>query len=263
MKSQNMSVYSYYALCGLFLIFGFTLLETGPEEVVEKGKFILCVYWVVHVIVALFIYIFTTNFVIKRLQSEKLSLQVCFIIGSLLSSLLFTLIALILEIPFQRTNTSLSEVTSSYLSELLSAGLESLVFWGLINLQFLKNSHDLLSKNEVKNEIKPSKGKEKLKEKVGNNQKKVNLDGFILAQSEANYVRIYYDNRSELLLLSLKNLMTYTEVGLRVHRSYFINKKHIKEKFYDGQKPYLTMTNGFKVPIGRKYFKEANAFLKQ
>ncbi len=260
MTLKDFNVYIYYFICGLFLILGFTLLETGPDQL-TSSKAKLLVYWLVHISVALPIYVLTTQVFIKTDKKSLLK----FALASIVASALFTTASIFLEVPFTGFDDSSPNFLLVFLNEYLHAGLESLLFWYFINVNFLITEFKFLGKpyeqikqnSELKTQDLDVK-KTSLRDKIN----RLNKGSLIAAKSEANYLRLYFESDTELILGNLKDLLSQFDEGIQAHRSFWVNTLFIDSKVYESKKPYLVLKNSLKIPIGRKYFKDLNQVIK-
>lgn len=81
----------------------------------------------------------------------------------------------------------------------------------------------------------------------------IDMNDIIYIESAGNYIKIFTNSRRKSYfiygsLVGFKTELTGEEF-LQIHRSFIINKKHIKERFMSK----LVLINGDEVPIGRKY----------
>jgi DNA-binding LytR/AlgR family response regulator len=82
---------------------------------------------------------------------------------------------------------------------------------------------------------------------------KVFVNNVILLKGDSNYTTFYLKNgKSKLVARTLKFFESHLQMQgfLRVHRSYLINPKHIKN--YDEQLEILTMADGYQANISRR-----------
>ncbi|MGL4584307.1 MAG: LytR/AlgR family response regulator transcription factor [Flavobacterium sp.] len=81
----------------------------------------------------------------------------------------------------------------------------------------------------------------------------IDMNDIIYIESAGNYIKIFTNSRRKSYfiygsLVGFKTELTGEEF-VQIHRSFIINKKHIKERFMSK----LVLINGDEVPIGRKY----------
>lgn len=71
--------------------------------------------------------------------------------------------------------------------------------------------------------------------------------------AENQYVRVYTDNGEELLRMSLAEAtdLVPEDAGLRIHRSHWANKSHVKGLHFEAGNPRLTMASGDVLPVSR------------
>ncbi len=79
----------------------------------------------------------------------------------------------------------------------------------------------------------------------------VNIDGIEYLQSLGNYVKVWFDQQ---FLLTPKTLSSFenqlpTDVFIRIHKSYLLNKKFVD--FFEGNMIFLK--NGTSLPIGKNF----------
>jgi DNA-binding LytR/AlgR family response regulator len=81
-------------------------------------------------------------------------------------------------------------------------------------------------------------------------QHRINFDDILYIESIKDYVNIKTENQEYIILETLKSLENQLpQCFSRVHRSYIINKKHIKN--FDSK--FITLKNDLEIPIGESY----------
>ena len=234
-KLSDYNVYRYYMCAGLMLALGLTLVRGGPVE--ELPFTAAAFYWLLHVFVALLVYVLATRIITGFLPFSKAKAMVISAIGG---ALIFGLVAIFLEVPFFETPISFVSVAE----EIFPASTQSFVFWLVINLPLLLEPEP--KTDQVRAGEKSRTELQNLIFRRGENP--------IYIRSEANYLRIYFKERNDLVLYRLKDAVNELSFGAQVHRSYWVNLSEKVERIYSDKVPYLRLNNGVKVPIGRKFF---------
>lgn len=240
MKITDININKFYLMNIVILSIGFTLLGTKSTQ--DLSLFASLIFWLIHISYAMLLYVAST-FLVLRFLTRKLNRLILFFISSVIGGLLFSLTSIFIEIPFFDVEISFNTI----LEEIPQAFLQSFTFWILINIPFLmstynKNRETLL---EEEKEISP------LLTFLKN--KKLPCPQTI--KSEANYIRLYFQNESYLFLYSIKDASSDLKTGLQVHRSHWVNQNQIEGRFYIKKSPYLKLKNGNNIPIGRTFFK--------
>jgi hypothetical protein len=77
----------------------------------------------------------------------------------------------------------------------------------------------------------------------------------VALEAEDHYVRVHTTLGSDLILMRLSDAITGTgpDLGLQVHRSWWVAHDAILEVVRSEQRTYLKLTNGLQVPVGRTY----------
>lgn len=249
-KRHTINLKNYYLTCSFLLTFGFSLMKVGITN--EDNIMFALLFWSTHIAISMTIYINFTNLFLRSSLFYKLDQKNRFLIAAFISSIIFGLIAIFIEIPFQNTELN----WHNFIEEMIHAPLQSLVFWLMINIPFLYESQSYEEKEEKKERIPV----ESVNQFSQSNPSKL-INHLILKnspipnmiKSEANYIRLYYDNTSELFLYNLKDAARDLPQGIQVHRSYWVNKDFIQKKIYINKAPHLRLNNNTIVPIGRTF----------
>lgn len=264
MQIKDLNLNLYYLICGFFLATGFTLIGAGPSEL-ENSSLILFFYWSLHISVSLSIYVIFTQFCFNHKPNSWTYIKT-FVLASIVSALIFAALAIFLELPFFDLRLNKETFFLSILDELFPAASESLFFWYLINLPFLMK-HIKPSEVAFKETPKPDLPEKNLFIRKDESLfvKKVQEfeSGELYAiKSEANYLRLYFKESSELVLCTLKNAVSELSNGMQVHRSYWVSSQSIDKKHYVNKKLFLKLKNGIDVPVGRVFSKDVVQFFK-
>lgn len=77
----------------------------------------------------------------------------------------------------------------------------------------------------------------------------------VALKAEEHYTNVFTKLGSDLVLMRIGDAIKSLESlpGLQVHRSYWINKRHIKSYEKSGSGYDVTMTTGLKIPVSRSY----------
>jgi len=77
----------------------------------------------------------------------------------------------------------------------------------------------------------------------------------VALEAEDHYLRVHTTLGSELVLMRLSDAVAAIEpdLGLQVHRSWWVAHDAICEFIRSGQRPHLKLRNGLVVPVGRTY----------
>ena len=87
--------------------------------------------------------------------------------------------------------------------------------------------------------------------------KPIKIDEVLALKAEEHYVRIYIPDAEELVLYRFSDALSElaeTELGLQVHRSYWVNKSAIDLVESSGQKLSLRLKSGLSVPVSTPYY---------
>lgn len=84
-----------------------------------------------------------------------------------------------------------------------------------------------------------------------------NTEDIFLIKASENYIEVYYKNNIKLIQYRLKNaiLEMPADIGIQVHRSYWVNKKFIIKLEKENKKRFITLKNGMQIPVGSSYQK--------
>jgi hypothetical protein len=243
-KISDYNVNRYYFFSGLMLALGLTVVRGGPVEPLSLSAAAL--YWYLHVFVALSIYVLTTRTLIGFLPFTK---KKAFVVSSVCGALLFGFVAIFLELPF--FETSINPVTIA--EEIGPASTQSFVFWMTINLPLLFGSKPKAKEVPAPSNPYLSQLAPKFKSEL---QKLISQRGQspLYIRAEANYLRVYFKDRNDLILYRLKDAVSELSYGAQVHRSYWVNLSEGAERVYSNKVPCVQLNNGVKIPIGRKFF---------
>ena len=77
----------------------------------------------------------------------------------------------------------------------------------------------------------------------------------IFLSADANYTRIYFSNgRKTIYARTLKSIEgQFIDIGfLRIHKSYLVNLQFFKEVHWDKAKPFMVLSNDYRVSIARR-----------
>ena len=82
---------------------------------------------------------------------------------------------------------------------------------------------------------------------------RVDLIDILWVKTEANYLKLYTQNKNYLIRSTLKNFRDRIEVEFffKVHKSYLINLYHL-----DDIRPKFVLVAGQQIPIAKTYYKE-------
>ncbi len=85
----------------------------------------------------------------------------------------------------------------------------------------------------------------------------------ISLQAQDHYIKVTTTKGSEMILLRLADAEQELAAisGIRIHRSWWIAKKHAKGLSRDNNKLMLELSNGEMVPVSRSYAKDVRSFL--
>jgi hypothetical protein len=77
----------------------------------------------------------------------------------------------------------------------------------------------------------------------------------VALEAEDHYLRVHTSLGSDLILMRLSDAIAAIgpDLGLQVHRSWWVAHDAISEFVRSGQRTYLKLTNGLLVPVGRTY----------
>lgn len=81
-------------------------------------------------------------------------------------------------------------------------------------------------------------------------------------QSQDHYIKVTTTKGSEMILLRLQDAEAElsTIPGLRIHRSWWVARKHTKRLYREDEKLLIELSNGDSVPVSRSYSKTVRAF---
>jgi hypothetical protein len=242
MKVKDFNVYSYYLFSSIILALALSAVKAGGIE--NLSNFDGFLFWIVHSQVAIFIYSVALSLFAKTISINKL-LNFCLV--SLFGALLFGLIAIFLEAPFYPTQINFESI----LNEILPAASQSYTFWILINLPLLMQ--DTFSSPKIKNAEIQNLNLEKKSNLINHLAK--NAQELMYISAEGNYLRLHFENTTELVLYTLKDAINELSDGIQIHRSHWVKLSQIEKRMYKNKAPFLVLKNGAILPIGRKYLR--------
>lgn len=81
----------------------------------------------------------------------------------------------------------------------------------------------------------------------------------ISVEMSDHYAKITTTKGSEMLHLRMSDAVEQLSDhdGIQIHRSFWINRKYLKEVYRDGRKTMVRLTNGSEFPIGDSFIKKA------
>ncbi|MCF0200751.1 MAG: LytTR family transcriptional regulator [Bacteroidales bacterium] len=149
---------------------------------------------------------------------------------------------------------------------LVTIAILMLIPYIIINLYFVG-----VEKDERLHQAQNGSTKEKIKflDERGNVKLMVAAEAILYVQSDENYLKICYLEDNNLSFYTLRNSMKRIEElcvknGLvRCHRSYFVNKMHIKVLQKDKEFTYavLDVPNAAHIPVSKNYIDQMTAIL--
>lgn len=250
-----------------FLLIATTLgvafaLITPPEN---QPHWLHFFQWQLQVHLTIVIFVFT-HVVFFDLLNKVFSSFISILISALVSTILITPISLLLDIHF----TGVEVWNSYYLKdEWLGVAPPSILIWFMINAPWVKG----LRINRNNPIITPNKSS--TSEAVGNISESPaffalanisNADELIALKSELHYLNVYTIYGEHLILYSLKQaideLRQYHPILAegQTHRSYWINRHHLRSTAIKGRQGKCTLSNGLVVPISRGHVKKAKTW---
>lgn len=86
---------------------------------------------------------------------------------------------------------------------------------------------------------------------------KENIEDIFMIKANENYIEVYFKENTEMIQYRLKNaiLEMPADLGLQVHRSYWVSKKFIVKLEKKNKKMIIYLKNGIQVPVGSSYQK--------
>ncbi|MCT4552623.1 MAG: LytTR family transcriptional regulator [Alphaproteobacteria bacterium] len=77
-------------------------------------------------------------------------------------------------------------------------------------------------------------------------------DSIFMIKSNENYIEVFFEDKIETINYRLKDAIKEmpANMGIQIHKSYWINKSYFKEISKKNNKNYITLTNSLEIPIG-------------
>lgn len=94
-----------------------------------------------------------------------------------------------------------------------------------------------------------------LNRNIINSTNGISPEEIIFLAADANYTRIYFSNgRKTIQARTLKSIEgQFSDTGFfRTHKSYLVNLQFFKEVHWDKAKPFMVLSNDYRVSIARR-----------
>ncbi len=80
----------------------------------------------------------------------------------------------------------------------------------------------------------------------------------VYIKSSDHYVEVHAPHRQQMLLMRFGDCVSELAGadGIKVHRSYWVARRHVKKLFRRDGKPWLLLSNGTSIPVSRTYLPE-------
>ena len=156
---------------------------------------------------------------------------------------LFTIIEMFFSSMFSPT------ITQNNFSEFMQEGLYEMV--DIILILLLVNAVSYINSNFLLTHV--TEYKRGFLSNIPNEY----IEDIFMIKSSENYIEVHYKNQVKLIQYRLKNaiLEMPADLGLQVHRSYWVNKKFITKLETANKKTFITLKNDVEVPVGASYKK--------
>lgn len=259
--SQTYSLTHCLVAVATTMVILFTLIE--PEVTRSLGLWQRLGFWSLHIATGA-IALFTCSYCIKHFSSQY-PLSILVIMSGVLGTLAATPVFWLLDLLYPNLNTD-DPIANSWLQglalEFLTVLPYMLIIWWLVNIPLLFSKPQLSAEALVEAEEKPAlrDAKQIFLQRFYDNLPEVLGNDIVAISSDLHYLNVYTRKGKTLVLGSLtEHAAALDELGVQIHRSHWVAKRHVKRYVQSADKALCVMSNGLELPVSRRQRKLAKS----